>query len=52
MFRSSASFSLQRTLAVRFSLTMFTGLLGLALWGYLGVRDTLMQQVDLSLIHI
>lgn len=49
MFRSSASFSLQRTLAVRFSLTMFAGLLGLALWGYLGVRDTLMQQVDRSL---
>ncbi|HEX6434650.1 MAG TPA: ATP-binding protein, partial [Gemmatimonadales bacterium] len=27
----------------------FAGLLGLALWGYLGVRDTLMQQLDWSL---
>jgi signal transduction histidine kinase len=45
----STSFSLQRTLAVRFSLTVFAGLLGLALWGYLGVRDTLMEQLDRSL---
>ena len=45
----SRSFSLQRTLAVRFSVTMFVGLLGLALWGYLGVRDTLMEQLDRSL---
>jgi signal transduction histidine kinase len=43
------SFSLQRTLAIRFSLTMFAGLLGLALWGYLGVRDTLVEQLDRSL---
>jgi signal transduction histidine kinase len=42
-------FSLQRTLAVRFSLTVFGGLLGLALWGYLGLRDTLMEQLDRSL---
>ena len=48
-FRSPTSFSLQRTLAVRFSVTMFAGLLGLALWGYLGVRDTLIQQLDRSL---
>ena len=45
----SSSFSLQRTLAVRFSVTMLAGLLGLALWGYLGVRDTLLQQLDRSL---
>ena len=44
-----SSFSLQRTLAIRFSLTMFAGLLGLTLWGYLGVRDTLMEQLDQSL---
>jgi signal transduction histidine kinase len=49
MSLSPASFSLQRTLAVRFSVTMFAGLLGLALWGYLGVRNTLMQQLDRSL---
>lgn len=49
MARSTPSFSLQRTLAVRFSLTMFVALVGLALWGYLGVRDTLMQQLDRSL---
>jgi signal transduction histidine kinase len=29
---------------------MFVGLLGLALWGYLGVRKTLMQQLDRSLM--
>ena len=49
MARSTPSFSLQRTLAVRFSLTMFVALLGLALWGYLGVRSTLMKQLDRSL---
>jgi two-component system OmpR family sensor kinase len=43
---TSPSFSLQRTLAIRFALTMFVGLLGLTLWGYLGVRRTLMQQFD------
>jgi len=42
-------FSLRRTLAVRFSLTMFVALLGLALLAYLGVRRTLMQQLDESL---
>jgi signal transduction histidine kinase len=49
MARTTRSFSLQRTLAVRFSLTMFVALLGLALWGYLGVRSTLMRQLDRSL---
>lgn len=49
MARPTRSFSLQRTLAVRFSLTMFVGLLGLALWGYLGVRSTLLSQLDRSL---
>jgi signal transduction histidine kinase len=49
MPRSTPSFSLQWTLAVRFSLTMFTGLLALALWGYLGVRSTLLAQLDRSL---
>ena len=46
MARTTRSFSLQRTLAVRFSLTMFVALLGLALWGYLGVRSTLIRQLD------
>jgi len=49
MARSRPSFSLQRTLAVRFSLTMLVALLGLALWGYFGVRNTLMKQLDRSL---
>jgi two-component system, OmpR family, sensor kinase len=49
MAPSTPSFSLQRTLAVRFSLTMFAGLLGLALWGYLEVRTTLVKQLDQSL---
>jgi two-component system, OmpR family, sensor kinase len=49
MARSTPSFSLQRTLAVRFSLTMLVGLLGLALWGYIGVRSTLLRQLDWSL---
>lgn len=43
------SFSLRRTLAVRFSLTMFVALLGLALLAYFGVRQALMQQLDESL---
>jgi two-component system, OmpR family, sensor kinase len=49
MARTTRSFSLQRTLAVRFSLTVFVALLGLSLWGYLGVRSTLMRQLDRSL---
>lgn len=49
MARAARSFSLRRTLAVRFSLTMFVGSLGLALWGYLGVRDALLRQLDQSL---
>ena len=49
MARSTPSFSLQRTLAVRFSLTMLVALLGLALWGYLGVQNTLLKQLDRSL---
>jgi two-component system, OmpR family, sensor kinase len=39
--------NLQRTLAIRFSCTMFVALLGFALWAYLGVRHTIRQ--DLSL---
>ncbi len=49
MANPGPTFSLQRTLAVRFSVTIFAGLLGLALWGYLGLRDTLMEQLDRSL---
>ena len=49
MVHPAPSFSLQRTLAVRFSLTLLAGLLGLTLWGYLGLRDTLMQQRARSL---
>jgi signal transduction histidine kinase len=41
--------SLQRTLAVRFSATMFVALLALAFWAYLGVRRTLLQELDRSL---
>lgn len=43
------SFSLQRTLAIRFSLTMFVALLCLAVWSYLGVSRILLQQLDTSL---
>lgn len=41
--------SLRRTLAVRFSLTMGVTLLGIALWAYLGMRHTLMAQLDRAL---
>jgi heavy metal sensor kinase len=41
--------SLGRTLAVRFSLTMAVALVGMALWSYFGVRDTLRDQLDRSL---
>ena len=38
--------SLQRSLATRFSLTMFVALLLIALWAYLGMRHTLTEQLD------
>lgn len=41
--------SLRRTLAVRFSLTMAVALLAIALWSYLGMRNTLREQLDRSL---
>ncbi len=41
--------SLRRTLAVRYSLTMAVALLAIALWSYLGVRNTLREQLDQSL---
>ena len=49
MPRPTPMFSLRRTLAVRFSATMFAALLALALWAYLGARQTLMQQLDQTL---
>ena len=42
------SFSLQRTLAIRFSLTMFVGLLALAVWGYQAVSRQISQVAILS----
>ncbi|HJR15858.1 MAG TPA: ATP-binding protein [Gemmatimonadales bacterium] len=36
-----SSYSLQRTLAIRFSCTMFVGLLGFALWAFIGVRQSI-----------
>ncbi len=39
-------FSLRRTLAVRFSLTIFAALLLMALWAFLGAQHTLRQQLD------
>lgn len=42
------SFSLQRTLAIRFSLTMFVGLLALAVWGYHAVSQPINQLVALN----
>jgi len=41
--------SLRSTLSIRYSLTMFVALLGLAFWAYLGVRQTLMRELDRSL---
>jgi two-component system heavy metal sensor histidine kinase CusS len=42
------SFSLQRTLAIRFSLTMFVGLLALAVWGYHAVSQPINQLIALN----
>ena len=42
------SISLQRTLAIRFSLTMFVGLVALAAWGYHAVSQPLHQLVALN----
>ena len=41
--------SLTRTLALRFAVTMAVALLGIALWAYLGMRRTLIAQLDLAL---
>ncbi|HJX88167.1 MAG TPA: hypothetical protein VJ277_11450, partial [Gemmatimonadales bacterium] len=41
--------SLQRTLAVRFALTMTAGLLGLGALAYAGVRDVLAGEMDRAL---
>jgi two-component system, OmpR family, sensor kinase len=49
MTAAAPSSSLRRTLAVRFSLTMFAALLALACWAFLGARQTLMEQLDQSL---
>jgi two-component system heavy metal sensor histidine kinase CusS len=39
-------YSLRRTLAVRFSLTMFAALLLIALWAYLGAHQTLVRELE------
>lgn len=41
--------SLRRTLAVRFSITMFLALFLIALWAYVGMRRHLMAELDRSL---
>ena len=41
--------SLRTTLSIRFSLTMLVTLLALTFWAYLGVRQTLMGELDRSL---
>ena len=41
--------SLRRTLAVRYSLTMAAALLAIAVWAYVGVRHTLVDQLEESL---
>jgi signal transduction histidine kinase len=41
--------SLQRTLAVRFGLTMLVALLGVAWWAYMGVEAALQSQLDREL---
>jgi two-component system OmpR family sensor kinase len=40
---------LQRTLALRFSLTMGAALLAIAMWAYLGVRRSLLHQLEDSI---
>jgi two-component system OmpR family sensor kinase len=42
-------YSLRRTLAVRFSLTLFAALLLIALWAYLGARNILRDAMDRNL---
>jgi two-component system OmpR family sensor kinase len=42
-------YSLRRTLAVRFCLTMFVALVLIALWAFLGAHRTLRQQLDAAL---
>ncbi|NIM49786.1 MAG: HAMP domain-containing protein [Gemmatimonadales bacterium] len=42
-------YSLRRTLAVRFSLTIFVALLFIALWAYLGAQRVLRRELDRSL---
>jgi len=42
-------YSLRRTLAVRFSLTLFVALLLIALWAYLGTRSILRDALDRNL---
>ena len=41
--------SLSRTLALRYGATMFLALMGIVVWGYLGVRASLERQVDRSI---
>jgi signal transduction histidine kinase len=48
MAQAPRSYSLQRTLAIRFSLTMFVGLLALAVWGYQAVSQQISQLARLS----
>ena len=43
------AWSLRRTLAVRYSLTMAVALVGVALWAYSGIRNLLRDQLDRSL---
>ncbi len=43
-------YSLRRTLAVRFSLTVFVALLLIALWAYLGARRILRDELDRGLL--
>jgi signal transduction histidine kinase len=48
MAQAPRFYSLQRTLAIRFSLTMFVGLLALAVWGYQAVSQQISQLARLS----
>ncbi|HEY7636323.1 MAG TPA: ATP-binding protein [Gemmatimonadales bacterium] len=43
------SFSLVRTLAVRYAMTMALALLAVGVWAYRGLRHTLLRQLDQSL---
>ncbi len=44
------TYSLRRTLAVRFSLTIFAALLVIALWAFLGAQRTLRTELDNGLV--